>query len=560
MQKMMFCLIGGLLMAGFAAAQQQSASVEDVLRQLGEVPQVEAAPAPEQAETAERRGWFGRRRDREAEREEAEAMPPVEVDDPSVEEAPVMQFDDPQPDVDVPAVLDASRALYVGGEFERAQRGFEMIVRQEPDHPLANIYLRRIKEREHRRAQVASIQAVDDAWDGRMVLRTYPVSGEGQRKMELDEVEEPLCVIRKFPEVDFPDGSAAVYQPTSGNLHIRNTRDNLAVLEEILDAMDIANHRRDIDQVEIEAKFVEVSQGVLQELGFEWNNLQGLTRDNIDVIDGQDLFSGALRSVPFDRPEAMGINQGMGMTGAGAGAWRAFRFEDTFNTEAAELLVQRDLTRRTHGVDLLMRALDQRAGTDVLSAPRIVTRSGRQATIQVGNLHYFPNVFEVGESEGNIIHVEYVGFEETLLGIELTVNPIVDGDQITLRLNPKVNELLGWQNYRIAPGDGIYSTRNDRIGLIFYSDPVEARLPVIKRREIQTEATIANGSTMGMGGLINERVESFSDRVPVLGGVPLLGRLFRSEGERTVKRNLMIFVTATKVNPTGRMAISRTFE
>jgi general secretion pathway protein D len=55
-----------------------------------------------------------------------------------------------------------------------------------------------------------------------------------------------------------------------------------------------------------------------------------------------------------------------------------------------------------------------------------------------------------------------------------------------------------------------------------------------------------------MGGLIYDKLETYKDKVPVLGSIPLIGRLFRSEGERSVKRNLMIFVTATQVDVNGR--------
>jgi general secretion pathway protein D len=54
-----------------------------------------------------------------------------------------------------------------------------------------------------------------------------------------------------------------------------------------------------------------------------------------------------------------------------------------------------------------------------------------------------------------------------------------------------------------------------------------------------------------MGGLIKEQLETFKDSVPILGKIPLIGRLFRSEGERNTKRNLLIFVTASQVNASG---------
>jgi len=140
------------------------------------------------------------------------------------------------------------------------------------------------------------------------------------------------------------------------------------------------------------------------------------------------------------------------------------------------------------------------------------------------------------------------------------VNPKVDGDQISMTLNPKVTELLGYQSYTVAPSNTAYSTWQGTFRALYKHDDIVAKLPIFKRREIKTEVTIADGATMGMGGLISEKVEKYEDKVPVLGSLPLIGRLFRNEGERSVKRNLLIFVTAKKVEPTGRISTARSFE
>lgn len=71
---------------------------------------------------------------------------------------------------------------------------------------------------------------------------------------------------------------------------------------------------------------------------------------------------------------------------------------------------------------------------------------------------------------------------------------------------------------------------------------------------------MSNGSASRVCGLISEKLEDFEDRVPVLGSIPLVGRLFRSEGRRNVKRNLMIFVTVTKVEPNGRIVREQSFK
>jgi general secretion pathway protein D len=341
---------------------------------------------------------------------------------------------------------------------------------------------------------------------------------------------------------------------------VRNTRDNLLIIEEVLEAMDVAKLSADVNLVEIEAKFVEVSEGTLEELGFEWRGDGNSIHlfDDVQTGGNDFLFDDALRggasgpAMPFSRPDMMGA----GSDGV-SGDWTAFRFEDTFNVSPANLRLHHD----GHvPLDVVISALDQSSGADVLSAPRIVTKSGETATIRVGQLHIYPEIYEASASAGNIVHVKYEDWEEVLLGVDLKVTPQVDGDQIELGLNPKFRELQGWQTYDVAGANSAYTFVQEDIANTFTHPDIKARLPIYRVREVDTEVTIADGATIVMGGLISEKVEAFKDKVPVLGSLPLVGRLFRNEGERSVKRNLMMFVTARKVEPTGRISSARSFE
>lgn len=591
MRNVLKFLMAGALIAGTVTAQEKSTSVESVLKELGgyqgqttpaanpvavetPAPAVATAvtasePAPATIETApaaakSSRGWkFWRKADKETVTAAPVEASPVSTEAAKPAETAVAKEEIPAAAVaalDVPATLEASRELYTGGEFEQAQRGFEAVIKKDPENMIARMYLRKILERDPRTAEVHGMKAVTSSWKTGLVLRSYAISADAATKMGLEKVKDSADVTAKFPEVDFPKGASAVYQPKSEKLFVRNTPENLAVVEEILAAMDVAKLSSGVDQVEIEAKFVEVSEGTLEELGFNWDFAKpintGLGND-IHANDGAGLFANTLRgssqspALPFSQPGTLGE------TAVGSTEWKAFRFEDTFSTTPASMTVHKG---GSNPLDVIISALDQSTGTDVLSAPRIVTQSGKKATIRAGEMHYFPEVYEVGGNEGNIVHVKYADFAEKLLGVELDVNPKVDGDQITLSLNPKVNELQGWQNYQIAPANSSYSYYQFRIDQTYAHDPIVAKLPILKRREIKTEVTIADGATMGMGGLINEKVEKYEDKVPVLGSIPLIGRLFRSEGERAVKRNLMIFVTAKKVEPTGRINTARSFE
>jgi len=76
--------------------------------------------------------------------------------------------------------------------------------------------------------------------------------------------------------------------------------------------------------------------------------------------------------------------------------------------------------------------------------------------------------------------------------------------------------------------------------------------PFFQSRSISTSIVIYNGATVVMGGMITEAHNAVDDQVPLLGDIPLIGRLFRSRSDQSVKRNLLVFVTARLVDPAGR--------
>ncbi len=83
--------------------------------------------------------------------------------------------------------------------------------------------------------------------------------------------------------------------------------------------------------------------------------------------------------------------------------------------------------------------------------------------------------------------------------------------------------------------------------------------PFFHTRQLRTNLLIYNGATVVMGGMITEVRRDVDDKIPILGDIPLLGRLFRSRYESSEKRNLLIFVTARLVDPSGRPLDSSKF-
>jgi len=126
----------------------------------------------------------------------------------------------------------------------------------------------------------------------------------------------------------------------------------------------------------------------------------------------------------------------------------------------------------------------------------------------------------------------------------LDVVPYVlsDGYTINLTLIPSLIEFSGYQT---PPSLGGFTTGGLNVVLL------PTALPEFSVREVTTTVNVWDGQTVVLGGLIQSQILEQKDTVPVLGDVPILGRLFQSSQKTESKRNLMIFVTATLIDPAG---------
>src|SRR5213079_1617436 len=75
--------------------------------------------------------------------------------------------------------------------------------------------------------------------------------------------------------------------------------------------------------------------------------------------------------------------------------------------------------------------------------------------------------------------------------------------------------------------------------------------PIFSTRKVTTSVSVWDGQTVVLGGLMREDVQKTEDRTPIIGDIPIIGRLFRTNVEQHIKRNLIIFVTAHLVTPAG---------
>lgn len=450
--------------------------------------------------------------------------------------------------------------------------------------------------------------------------------------------------------VDWPPNSSISYIKTTSQLRVTNTADNLAVFEQVLNYLNVTPRL-----VEIETRFVEVSQEDLNSLGFEWllnsdytinvgnklgkilglkpgafeNVLSGgkttvdtttssktttttiggvTTTTPVTETDTTTSTIGASQSTKWNRAARYNAsgrrnrrNLGLNAFGGTTDYKNGNRFLSTVgNPISGSGNSNNDQLFRLNGflgnadVSMILHMLSQRTDTDLLSAPKVVTKSSQQAVIKVVTEYIYPQDYDVtiessGSSGGGwnsgggsggtsqiLAMVEPQNFTMREVGVILDVTPEItaEGQLINLELKPQVVDEPIWHDYgmKVPKANNSTSGGLDPMALLdrteeeierilglnqtleeqqYYSVPMEQ--PFFHVRSIDTHISIYNGATVVMGGLITEERKAMDDKVPFLGDIPFIGRLFRSRSEWSNKRNLLIFVTARLVDPSGRV-------
>lgn len=277
--------------------------------------------------------------------------------------------------------------------------------------------------------------------------------------------------------------------------------------EQLSRVLDVV--RRDIDlparQIMLEAMVMEISESALNRLGVEWTLMNpvnikelGLQVNNLtDVVgvQGNTVFTDdiLLGNVVAN---AGGINDQLAL-GAG-GVFGYF--------------------------DVELRALVREGEAEIISRPSVLTLDNRMAFINVSDQVPIAKTKYHGNQ-----NVSTVDFSDKEVGIQLAIRPRIneDGEEVSLQVNALVSAVVPGEDVVVRTGGG------EEI----------ARSPTISVREVKTYARIANNTPFIIGGLIAKDDNTIRDRVPLLGAIPLLGRLFGSETVDQMKREVIIVIT-----------------
>jgi len=374
-------------------------------------------------------------------------------------------------------------------------------------------------------------------------------AGDGQRP---EEVAIKNFLTRSGVAFELP--ATLSYDGT--NLIVYQSRKNLDRVKNII------RRYSDIKQVHIEAKFMEVEQKILNELGVNWSLAPTLNAAGTGPLDpaatvraGTNLRSinsvfasnnatvrqlNVTGNLPIPQPAPNfpgGIN--LGNTNNS--------YSGTVGIIGAETLA------------VAIRAIEENAGSDLMSSPSLTVLDGKTAVIKVAQLLRYPQAY--GDTQSNVGTASTTGtggsstsvaitagtpqdFTIQEVGVTLEVTPTVAADDsIALNLKPKVTEFEGFVEYG---GTSIAIS-----GAVTVSVPSGFFQPIFSTREVTTDVTVFDGATVVIGGLTREEVKTVDDKVPVLGSIPLIGAAFRSSGKTIQKKSLMVFVTANLVSPGG---------
>ena len=368
-------------------------------------------------------------------------------------------------------------------------------------------------------------------------------------------------VVRQFfttAGVDLAPPKNIYFNDRLGMLMVRATLQDLDIIEQAMQVLNMSP-----PQLTIESKFAEVSQDDSRALGFDWylGNM---------IVGGNSLLSGGTQPSLNGQPSTAnpgGTFPGQNLiappTTIAPSATDGNLTQGLRNSGNALFTYTGILTDPQFRV--VIRAMEQRTGVDLMLAPKITTLSGRQAQIKVANVQYIVTDLAINQTSGGgsvttgglttgggaVGTIMQPIAEPIELGPVLDVVPYVcaDGYTIQMTLIPTVREFVGY-DFETAK---IFTAQAQSVSGSTIGNTVTqpTPLPIFRLRQIVSSLIIWDGQTVVMGGLIAENVQKTKDKVPVLGDLPVAGRLFRSESAITKKKNLLIFVTPTIIDPAG---------
>jgi len=204
----------------------------------------------------------------------------------------------------------------------------------------------------------------------------------------------------------------------------------------------------------------------------------------------------------------------------------------------------------------VLKGLQAGPGVDLLTAPKVITLSGRQAQIKIVDVRYVVTDLNITTNSstnatGNVPSTVFLPITERMeFGPVMDVVPYVlaDGHTIQMTVIASIKEFLGYED---APGFMAVVRESQGTKDSATQKTSTTPLPKFRERQIVTSGSVWNGQTLVLaGGSFTETIKT-KDKVPVLGDLPMVGRFFRKESSGVKRKRLLIFITPTLIDAAG---------
>ncbi|WP_289116942.1 type II secretion system secretin GspD [uncultured Idiomarina sp.] len=309
--------------------------------------------------------------------------------------------------------------------------------------------------------------------------------------------------------------SISPHEPTN-SVVITAQQDMMASLEKVIHDLDIRRA-----QVQVEAIIVEIMEGDNVDFGVQWISEDG---GMVQYNDGSQVPIGSLAAGAYQAREQPGTTTTR-ITDGGV------EVTTTEPDEPGDISLLANLLGSVNGMMFgtikndwaaVVQAVTQDTNSNILATPSIVTVDNEEASFLVGQ--EVPTI--TGSTTGDNNDNPFQTVDRTEVGIKLKVTPqINEGDAVQMTIEQEVSSLSGATSVDV----------------------------IINKREMKTTVMADDGETIVLGGLIDEDVQESVSKIPLLGDIPVLGRLFSSTSTSKQKRNLMVFIRPTIVRNGKRM-------
>ncbi|CAM4182048.1 Secretin/TonB short N-terminal domain-containing protein [Acinetobacter pragensis] len=294
-----------------------------------------------------------------------------------------------------------------------------------------------------------------------------------------------------------PRGTVSI-DPRTNTLILNDTSQKIDQIRKMIDLLDVS-----VKQVMVEARIVRATTDFTKEMGVKWGILsQGVNNNNSLLVGGSDTTLWDLRTPDDDgkytiqRPDNLNVDLGVTTAGASSIAFGLISLSDFM-------------------LDLELSALQADGFGEVISTPKVLTADKQKAKVASGQEVPYTTTTNSGSSSSTDTQ-----FKEALLSLEVTPSITPDG-KVQMTLNIGKNSIAG-----TAPNGEL----------------------ILNKNEINTDVLVNNGETVVLGGIFEQTTTNTQTKVPFLGDLPYLGRLFRKDVKSDSKSELLIFVTPRIVN------------